>query len=155
MNSQFQVCVLILVASLAANSQVASHAPTMKTAGVASAVTLSSNQAVVRINGATLTDRDLLREMMNVFPYARQHGGRFPKDSEGEIRQTALHNIEFEELAYQEAQRRDLTIPVSKLDRAVKDFRAQYESEEQFQQYLKSEQKGSLRELRNKIRSAS
>jgi parvulin-like peptidyl-prolyl isomerase len=101
-----------------------------------------------------LIDRDLVREMMNVFPYARQHGGKFPKDSEPEIRRAAMRNLEFEELAYQEGKRRGLTVAPAKLGQAMKDFRAQFETEPQFQQYLKAEQKGSREELRNKIRRA-
>ena len=70
-----------------------------------------TGKAVARINGAVLTDRDLLREMLAMFPYARIHSG-FPKDQEASIRQGALQMIEFEdELVYQEAERRKMTIP--------------------------------------------
>ena len=37
-----------------------------------------SDKAVARVNGAVLTDRDLLREMLQIFPYANQHNG-FPE----------------------------------------------------------------------------
>lgn len=141
----------ILIAVLAANAQVASHAPT---AQPATAILAPSGRPVVRVNGAVLTDRDLVREMLNVFPYAKQHGGKFPKDSEPEIRKAALHNLEFEELAYQEAKRRALTVVPAKLNQALKDFRAQFETDDRFQQYLKAEQKGSVEELRAKIRRA-
>ena len=57
-----------------------------------------------------LTDRDLLREMYAIFPYAKQHGGGFPKEMEAGIRQGALKMIEFEELVYQDAARQHLTI---------------------------------------------
>jgi hypothetical protein len=40
-----------------------------------------SDKPVARVNGAVLTDRDLLREMYAIFPYARQHNG-FPKAQE-------------------------------------------------------------------------
>ena len=69
-----------------------------------------AGRPVVRVNGAILTDRDLVREMLNVFPYAKQHGGKLPKDAEPEIRKTAMRNLEFEELAYQEAKRRNLAV---------------------------------------------
>ena len=55
------------------------------------------------MNGAVLTDRDLLREMYAIFPYAKQHGGGFPKEMEPDIRRGALKMIEFEELVYQDA----------------------------------------------------
>ncbi len=144
---------LILIASLTAAAQVASHAPTVQPAAPAPAV-VPSGRPVLRVNGTVLTDRDLVREMLNVFPYAKQHGGRFPKDSEPEIRKAAMRNLEFEELAYQEAKRRGLVVAPAKLTQGVKDLRAQFDDESQFQQYLKAEQKGSPEELRSKIRRA-
>jgi parvulin-like peptidyl-prolyl isomerase len=147
-----KLIVAILIASLAAAAQVASHAPTAQLATPVTATPAA--RAVVRVNGTALTDRDLVREMLNVFPYARQHGGKFPKDSEPEIRKAALRNLEFEELVYQEAKRRGLAVAPAKLNQAVKDFRAQFDSDSQFQQYLKAEQKGSQEELRTKIRRA-
>jgi peptidyl-prolyl cis-trans isomerase C len=152
MNSKLSLGVLIIVATLAATAQVASHAPTAQSANAATVSPAA--KAVVRVNGSVLTDRDLAREMLNVFPYAKQHGGKFPKDSEPEIRKAALRNLEFEELTYQEAKRRGLAVAPTKLNQAVKDFRAQFESEALFQQYLKAEQKGSVEELRDKIRRA-
>jgi parvulin-like peptidyl-prolyl isomerase len=154
MNYKHLILALALTTSLAASAQVASHAPTMTPANIPAATAAPSGQPVARVNGAVITDRDLAREMMNVFPYAKQHGGKFPKDSEAQIRKTAMRNLEFEELAYQEALRRGLTVPPAKLARAMKDFRAQSEDEAQFQRYLKAEQKGSLQELRGKIRRA-
>jgi parvulin-like peptidyl-prolyl isomerase len=130
------------------------HAPALQPASVPASSTAPAPKPVVKVNGVLLTDRDLTREMMNVFPYAKQHGGTFPKDSEPQIRKTALHNIEFEELAYQQAQKRGMTVPPAKLDKAIKDFRAQFETDAQFQQYLKVEQKGSMQELRSKIQRA-
>jgi hypothetical protein len=69
-----------------------------------------SNRPVARVNGAVLTDRDLLREMYSIFPYARQHNG-FPKADEAKIRRGALSMIEFEELVYQDAERRKMQVP--------------------------------------------
>jgi peptidyl-prolyl cis-trans isomerase C len=155
MNTKLSIGALTLIATLAATAQVASHAPAVKTGNVAATTAVApSGKPVVRVNGAVLTDRDLVREMLNVFPYAKQHGGKFPKDSEPEIRKTALRNLEFEELAYQEAKRRGLVVSPAKLSQAVKDFRDQFDSDTKFQQYLKTEQKGSLEELRGKVRRA-
>jgi parvulin-like peptidyl-prolyl isomerase len=154
MNSKHLILALVLTTSFAATAQVASHTPTMTPANIPAGSAALSGRPVARVNGAVLTDRDLKREMMNVFPYAKQHGGKFPKDSEAQIRKMAMRNLELEELTYQEALRRGLTVPPVKLARAMKDFRAQFESEAQFQQYLRVEQKGSLQELRAKIRRA-
>jgi len=76
---------------------VASHTPTV-IANAPSAQTSPlqvSDKPVARVNGAVLTDRDLLREMYTIFPYAQQHNG-FPKAQEAEIRQGALEMIIFE-----------------------------------------------------------
>src|SRR5579864_6851006 len=122
--------------------------------GVASAQTASlqvSDKSVARVNGTVLTDRDLLREMYTIFPYAQQHNG-FPKAQEAEIRQGALEMIIFEELVYQEASRRKLTIPAEKLNQAQAEFRKQFNSPDQYQEYLQSEMHGSEQKLRQQMR---
>jgi len=106
---------------------------------------------VVRVNGTELTDRDLLREMLAIFPYARQHNG-FPKAEEPKIREGALQMIEFEELVYQEAERRKMTVPAAKLQRAEADYRNQFGSQEEFDKYLKTEMQGSRQLMRRQIR---
>jgi parvulin-like peptidyl-prolyl isomerase len=145
---------MMILVALAATcrlaGQVPAHSPTNNTTALVSLT--ATGRAVVSVNGTVLTDKDLNREMMNVFPYAKQHGGKFPKDSEALIRAQALKNIEFEELAYQAATKQATTIPASKLSVAMKEFRAQFQSEAQYQGYLKTEQKGSEQELQNRIR---
>ena len=106
------VFIAVLGAALSSElalAQVASHAPTIpaaptpvetaaNTANSANPAPTSSMQVtgkpVVLINGSVLTDRDLLREMLAMFPYARQHNG-FPKAEEPEIRRGALQMIEY------------------------------------------------------------
>jgi len=160
MKATFLIVVLLSVALSPMRAQVASHAPTSgNTIATASApAPASSTQSmqvtdkpVARVNGAVLTDRDLLREMLAMFPYARIHNG-FPKSQEAEIRKGALQMIEFEELVYQEAGRRKITVPAARLSRAEADFHGQFSSEDDFQQYLKTECKGSRQLLRQKIR---
>ena len=87
MKYQLSICGLLAVALSAGSAQVASHAPTA-VANIASAQTSPlqiSDKPVARVNGAVLTDRDLLREMYAIFPYAQQHNG-FPKAQEAQIR---------------------------------------------------------------------
>jgi len=131
---------------------------TLAPAGVISAQTSNDllvqrlvGQPVVRVNGSVLTQRDLLREMFSIFPYARTHNG-FPKAMEADIRKGALQMIEFEELVYQEALRRRLTLAPEKLERAQADFRKQFSTEADYQSYLKTEVNGSLDTLRKGIR---
>ena len=158
MKYQLPISALILVALSAASAQVASHAPT----AVAKANTPQmstpqvpapqiSDKPVARVNGTVLTDRDLLREMYAIFPYAQQHNG-FPKAQEAAIRQGALEMIIFEELVYQEAVRRKLTIPAVKLDHAEAEFRKQFKSPDEYQQYMQSEMHGSEPRLREQMK---
>src|ERR1035438_1223251 len=61
-----------------------------------------AGRPVARVNGVILTDRDLLREMYTIFPYARVHNG-FPKAMEADIRKGAMKMIVFEGLVYPDA----------------------------------------------------
>jgi len=107
---------------------------------------------VARVNGTVLTELDLLREMYAIFPYAKQHNGGFPKVMEADIRRGALKMIEFEELVYQEALRRKMTIAPERLAKAEKQFRMQFKSEQQYQEFLRVEFHGSRQALRTKIK---
>ena len=112
MKYRLPICWFLALALSAASAQMASHSPTV-VANPVSAQTSPlqvSDKPVARVNGAVLTDRDLLREMYAIFPYAQQHNG-FPKAQEAAIRQGALEMIIFEELVYQEAVRRKLVVP--------------------------------------------
>jgi parvulin-like peptidyl-prolyl isomerase len=152
MRYQLSICILLVTAATAA-AQVASHAPTsMGTAPAASsASTLQiSEKPVARVNGAVLTDRDLVREMFAIFPYAKQHNG-FPKAQEAAIRQGALEMIIFEELVYQEAGRRKLTVSAEQLNHAEADFRKQFNSPDEYTQYMQTEMHGSRQALRKQI----
>jgi parvulin-like peptidyl-prolyl isomerase len=154
MKYQHPISALFLVALSfsVASAQVASHAPTAvanTTAPQASPLQVS-DKPVARVNGTVLTDRDLLREMYSIFPYARQHNG-FPKAQEAAIRQGALEMIIFEELVYQEAVRRKLTVPPEELNRAEADFRKQFNTPDEYQQYLQSEMHGSPQQVRRQI----
>src|SRR5450755_1197821 len=149
MKYQLPISALLAMTLSPASAQVASHAPTAITNTVSGQISplQVSDKPVARVNGAVLTDRDLLREMYAIFPYAQQHNG-FPKAQEAAIRQGALEMIIFEELVYQEAVRRKMTIPAEKLNRAESDFRKQFKSPDEYQQYMKTEMHGSDQQLR-------
>jgi len=151
MKYKLSACVLLATA-LAATAQVASHAPTgvVPTPVPSTAPAQVSDKPVARVNGAVLTDRDLLREMYAIFPYAKQHNG-FPKAQEASIRQGALEMIIFEELVYQEAGRRKLTISADRLNRAEAEFRKQFHSPDEYGQYLQAEMHGSRQVLRQQM----
>jgi parvulin-like peptidyl-prolyl isomerase len=151
MKLQFTPAILVLLA-VTTNAQMASHAPSAEALPPARMTSLQvTGKAVARVNGAALTDRDLVREMFAIFPYAKQHNG-FPENLEPQIRKGALDMIIFEELVYQDAQRRNLSVPSSKLAKAEKEFRQQFPSKEVYEQFVKEELKGSRQLLREKIR---
>ena len=153
------VFALLLGAAANASSQVSSHAPTGAAKPATPATPLAptdsafqvSDKPVARVNGATLTDRDLLREMLQIFPYASTHGG-FPKAQEASIRQGALQMIIFEELVYQEALRRKLNLPPQQIKQAQLEFKKQFQSPQEYQQYLKVEMGGSEQSVATKIK---
>jgi peptidyl-prolyl cis-trans isomerase SurA len=155
MKYQLAITALLALGLTAASAQMASHSPTAAAntnpASAQVAPPQVSDKPVARVNGAVLTDRDLLREMYTIFPYAQQHNG-FPKAQEASIRQGALEMIIFEELVYQEAVRRKVNIPAEKLNRGTTEFRQQFKSPDQYQQYLQTEMKGSEQQLRQQIR---
>lgn len=150
------VFALLLAAVASASGQLSSHTPTGVAKQSSSATSPGSSfqisdKPVAKVNGAVLTDRDLLREMLEIFPYARQHNG-FPKAQEASIRQGALQMIIFEELVYQEAKRRNLVIPPQRLRQAELDFKGQFHSAEEYNSYLAEEMGGSELRLREKIK---
>jgi PPIC-type PPIASE domain len=146
---------VLMLAFAAAGAQVASHTPTVfkqQSPQNPSMVALTSdNRPVARVNGSVLTDADLVREEYSIFPYARLHNG-LPKSLAPEIREGALKMIIFEELVYQEALRRKMTVPATRMQRAEAEFRAQFATPDEFNEVLKNDFHGSRQALQEKIR---
>jgi parvulin-like peptidyl-prolyl isomerase len=155
----------ILLALTCGAQVVASHAPTMAAAtasgsapsGAAASVppanlaVLAPAKPVVRVNGTVLTDRDLAREIQMIFPYEKTHDG-IPKGMEPEMRKGAMQMMVFEELLYQEALRRKMTVSPERMKQAEAQFRRQFNSEEEFQKVMEIEVHGSPKLMREKIR---
>jgi parvulin-like peptidyl-prolyl isomerase len=143
-------CVLLLAVMSAASAQVASH---VQSSFSVPSVQLAqpTGKPVARVNGVVLTDRDLVREEYLIFPYARQHNGKIPTEFEPTIRQGALQMIIFEELVYQDAQKRHMTISPGQLRQAEADLRAKFNSPAEFRQYVQVNFQGSEALLRKKI----
>jgi parvulin-like peptidyl-prolyl isomerase len=135
-----------------ASAQVASHGAAVKPA-TSAPTWVPSAKPVARINGAVVTENDVTRMMYTIFPYARQHDG-VPRNLAPEMRKGALEMVIFEELLYQEAQRRKLQVAPEKLAHAEAAFRRQFPSREVYEQYLALEAKGSKAVMREKIRRA-
>lgn len=162
MRSGILTALLVIAALGAANAQmVAAHAPTAAAPKPAPAANTakpapglagqSAGKVVARVNGVELIERDLVREMYTIFPYAQQHNG-FPKELEPDIRRGALQMIIFEELVYQEALRRKMTVPPARLAAAEAEFRGQFPTPAAYQQFLQTEVNGSKAAMRQKIR---
>jgi parvulin-like peptidyl-prolyl isomerase len=161
MKFQFCAALIVMTGMVPAGAQmVPSHAPALPASKAAapSAKNVSMTPAmavtgkpVAKVNGAVLTDRDLLREMYAIFPYAQQHNG-FPKELEPQIRTGALQMIIFEELVYQDAKRRNMSVPPAKLTAAESELRKQFPTQAAYQEFLKEEANGSDAALREKIR---
>jgi parvulin-like peptidyl-prolyl isomerase len=144
---------LLIVAILPAAAQLASsHGSSPSSTPVALAKQHAPATPVARVNGTVLTQDDLLREEFTIFPYARQHGGKVPKEMESQIRQGALQMIIFEELVYQEALRRKMTVSPAKMAKAEADFRKQFPTTQEYQHFMALECQGSEQVLRTKIR---
>jgi hypothetical protein len=111
----------------------------------------ATGKPVARINSSVLTDTDLVREEYSIFPYARQHNG-IPKELAPQIRDGALKMLIFEELVYQEAQHRNMTVTAVKMKHAETDFRKQFATPDEFNEFLQSDFHGSQQLLEDKIR---
>ncbi len=156
MKYKISIGALVLLALATASAQVASHAPSLAPQPVSFGAPAPAMQVtgkpVAKVNGAVLTDRDLQREMFAIFPYARQHNGSIPQEMEPQIRNGAMQMIIFEELVYQEAQRRKITIAPDRLARAQADFRSQFSSPAEYNNFVKIEFNGSEQAVKEKIR---
>ena len=153
MRPLFPICSLLLFSIPAAKAQVASHAPTvLAQPATQTQAAQAQGRPVARVNGTVLTDVDLVREEYEIFPYARQHGGGMPKEMEPDIRKGAMKMMIFEELVYQEALRRKMTISPAKLDHSEAAFRKTFASPDEFNAFVRSDFQGSIALVREKIR---
>lgn len=143
---------LLFVTSVATAQVVASHSSTAAPHPV-NTVTASNpaGKPLLRVNGTVLTDRDLAREISAMFPYAGQHNGGVPKSMEADIRQGAVKMMVFEELVYQEAKRQHMTVSPERIARGEADFRKQFSSTLEYQEFLQEEFHGDRKPLRAKI----
>jgi len=141
---------LLLLGVSTASAQVASHAPSSFNVPSVQ-LPQPSGKPVARVNGVVLTDRDLVREEYLIFPYAKQHNGKIPAEFEPTIRQGALQMIIFEELVYQDAQKRHMTISPERLRQAEAELKSQFKSPAEFRQYVQANFQGSEALLRKKI----
>jgi len=170
MKQAIKVGAMLLATAVAGSAQVvASHAPTLPNSAVAnkgapspSGMGSAENNVVTfnmpavatpvaKVNGAIVTDRDLIREMESIFPYGNIHNG-VPKSMAPEMRKGALDMIIFEELLYQEALTEKRTVAPERLKKAEIEFRRQFPTEQEYNQVVEAEVHGSQARLKEKIR---
>lgn len=155
MKTIVQIGVLIFLATLPLTAQMpASHEPGRYFAASVPPAAQVMNKPVVRVNGTVLTENDLQREMYAIFPFAGAHNGSFPEAMEPQIRKGALQMIVFEELVYQEAERRHMAIAPVRMQKAIADFRKQFKSPDEYREFMKVELGDSQQLLRARIRRA-
>lgn len=153
MKYQISACAVLLMALSPVSAQLAtSHTPQQFSSGEATAPMKAVGKPVARVNGTVLTDRDFRNTVYTMFPYVRQHNGELPKSMETDIRAGAMKMMVFEELCYQEALRRKMTVPPQKLHKAEADFVGRFNNPSEFQGYMQQEYGGSRELLRNKIK---
>jgi len=155
------VLMVTLSAGWLAAQLATSHAPTSATPTAASAATPAAaqtlpnlNQAVVKVNGVALTERDVREQMQRLFPYYSIHGGRVPEKYQGEIRQKAINQVVEEELIYQEAKRRGMAVPQATMQKVFASAKARFSSPQEYQQYGKQVY-GSVNEFERRLRRAT
>jgi parvulin-like peptidyl-prolyl isomerase len=146
------IVVLLALSPLSAQLVASHSAPQVAKPSVPMAI--APDRPVVRVNGVVLTNHDLVREEYAIFPYARQHNGEIPKEMEAGIRKGAMQMVIFEELVYQEAQRRKMVVAPAKMQRAEAEFRKQFSTPAEMRQFMQTECQGSEQVMRAKIRRA-
>jgi peptidyl-prolyl cis-trans isomerase C len=153
MKSQFLLCAVVVLAISPLRAQmVASHDSTSAFGSTPVPNAQALAKPVARVNGTVLTNGDLVREEYAIFPYANQHKSGIPTGMEPEIRKGAMQMMIFEELVYQEAERRKMSVPPAKMEQAVAQFKKQFKSPDEYQEFMKTELGGSQQLLREKIR---
>jgi parvulin-like peptidyl-prolyl isomerase len=155
MNTKFSTSGLFLLLAVGTvTAQVASHAPALRPAPHAPASEVMplvpTLKPVAHVNGAVLTQADLVREEYAIFPYARQHNG-LPRELEPDIRRGAMRMMVFEELVYQEALRRKVTISSARMQQSEMAFRKTFANPEEYNAFMQSEFHGSQKLLDEKI----
>ncbi len=96
----------------------------------------SKKAIVARVNGQPVTMFSLLREMNEIAPAYRSTDGQISPQAHEQIRQNALNNVIFIELAAREARKRGMKASPEMLDREIEKIRKGTGSSEAYQAYL-------------------
>lgn len=88
------------------------------------------------VNGVDITMQELIREMNLVARRDMQGNGKISSKTMDKVRQEALGDLIFKELAVQEAARQGITVRPDRIDAVIKQMKTQAGSEEAYRQYL-------------------
>lgn len=104
--------------------------------GAAGAAAQPKDAAAV-VNGTVITRADLDRAFQNLLRKNRADESQLPPEQVRFLKRNLLKRLVKTELAYQEAQRRKIMVPKTDVQAAVKELKAGFDSEEEFQAALK------------------
>jgi parvulin-like peptidyl-prolyl isomerase len=160
-----RICSLAIIlmlgaVSLAAQDMAVSHAPSGVTTAPATpsvrnpGLPAELKRAVVTVNGAVITERDVQEQMPRLFPYYSMHGGKVPDKYYPEIREKAIQQLITDELEYQEAKRLGITVAPAIQQSVIRQARERFQTRAAYEEFGK-EQYGSVQEFEKRIRRAT
>jgi PPIC-type PPIASE domain/SurA-like N-terminal domain len=153
------VCTLLLLAaaftaSVAAQAgPVASHPPSLQSVAPPASTAADPQKVVARVNGVSISERDLQEQMQRLFPYYSMHGGKVPEKYRAEIHDKALQDLIDDELMYEAAKREGITVSAATMASVLKQAHSRFPSSAAYGEYAKA-QYGSVPEFERRVRRA-
>ncbi len=109
----------------------------------------SKKIVVARVNGADITMHSLVKEMNLVAPKIIPAGKLATPEITNKVKEKALNNLIFRELAVQEAIKEGITVKAEAVDAVIAKVKAQGGSDEAYKQYL--QERGLTEEALRKV----
>lgn len=131
---------------------VSSHAQAVSSPAPAANIA-SLAKPVIRVNGVTITERDLEEQMQRLFPYYAIHGGAVPEKYKPEIHNKAVQQLIDDELTYQAAKKLGMTVAPATMAKLMSQAHKRFPSQRQYEAYAKA-QYGSVPAFERRIRRA-
>lgn len=155
MKRVWSVLIFLALPLAAQQGPVASHAtdPVLAKAETATPPPVSLSNVVARVNGVSITERDVAEQSMRLFPYYSIHGGKVPDKYQAEIRTKAIQQLINDELIYQTAKRSGITVPPATMQGVLRQARDRFPSRKEYEEYAKA-QYGSVVEFERRVRRA-
>ncbi len=158
-NIRKTLLILALGASPLAAQMAVSHAPTAAAAPAAApapAVNPDSpemKKPVARVNGVAITAFDLMEQTQRIFPSYQMHGGKVPEKYQAEIHQKAIDQLIADELIYQNAKVKGITISPEETQKTIRSAKKRFPTLKAYQDFAKAAY-GSTAEFERRIRRA-